>query len=155
LIFVVSVLFIGFSRIFEMLTLNAIVELCEITTRDSAGRHFTQFSSHWELLEKMGFLCVHRPVHQATGLHYGDDHYSVTVTDSGLELIEAYTDSSSGSLQAYLEVLGVDHDVAGDLMDYYSNRFIRPASAAERQTSVSAGPEGVFDLDGKSVFVQD
>lgn len=43
----------------------------------------------------------------------------------------------------------------GELMDYYTGKYIRPATEEEQEESRKAGPEGVILVDGKSVYVQD
>lgn len=43
----------------------------------------------------------------------------------------------------------------GDLMDYTTGDYIRPATEAERDESRDAGPEGVIRVDGRSVYVQE
>jgi hypothetical protein len=47
------------------------------------------------------------------------------------------------------------HSVAdyGTLNDYRTGEPIRPATAAEHASSLAAGETGVFELDGRSVFV--
>jgi len=64
--------------------------LGEITTRNDAGRHFTEVYSARDLseLEDLGYIAVRRPVHEATGLHYSMEHWTVHVTDAGLEHLE-------------------------------------------------------------------
>jgi hypothetical protein len=41
----------------------------------------------------------------------------------------------------------------GTLTDYRTGEPIRPATAAEHAQSLAAGEAGVFELDGRSVFV--
>ena len=47
----------------------------------------------------------------------------------------------------------------GDLHDYATGSYIRPATADERAESLSAaesdGGAGVIDVDGRSCYVQD
>ena len=40
-------------------------------------------------LEAAGLITVSRPIHEATGIPYGEEHYSVEVTAEGVELVEA------------------------------------------------------------------
>lgn len=68
---------------------DAIRELCVLTTRDEAGRHFSETSDHWESLEDAGMITVHRPVHEATGIPYGQEHWSLEVTEAGQDLVDA------------------------------------------------------------------
>lgn len=67
----------------------AIRELCTITTRDEAGRHFTETRNHWQDLEAAGLIAITRPVHEGTGIVYGQEHWSIEVTEAGRELVEA------------------------------------------------------------------
>lgn len=64
-------------------------ELCVITTRDDAGRHFTEWSGHWESLEEAGFITINRPVHPATGIPYGQDEWSLEVTQEGQDVVDS------------------------------------------------------------------
>lgn len=66
--------------------------LSTLTTRDSSGRHFTGRVSSDEIaaLEAECLIVVTRPIHEATGIPYSEEHYSVEVTDEGVELVEAY-----------------------------------------------------------------
>jgi len=64
-------------------------ELCTLSTRNEAGRHFTETSSHWESLEESGLIVIHRPVHETTGIAYGQQDWILEVTDEGLEIVEA------------------------------------------------------------------
>jgi hypothetical protein len=41
----------------------------------------------------------------------------------------------------------------GDLHDYTTGEYIRPATAAERKASDEAGDEGVIRVDGRSCYV--
>lgn len=66
---------------------EAIRELCTITTRDNAGQHFTQFSSHWEELEAAGLVKVTRPVH-STGIAYSQEHWTIEVTPEGVDVVD-------------------------------------------------------------------
>lgn len=68
---------------------DAIRELCILCTRDQAGRHFTEWSRHWDSLEAAGMISVDRPVHDATGIPYSQEYYSLEVTADGQELVDA------------------------------------------------------------------
>lgn len=66
--------------------------LAEITTRDEAGRHFMERYDEadiWEL-EEEGLIEVRRPRHEATGLRYSQEYWSVEVTAEGQDLVGAY-----------------------------------------------------------------
>lgn len=69
---------------------DLIRELCIITTRNDAGRHFTEWSDHYERLEAAGWIRIDRPVHEATGIPYSMDSWSVEVTEEGQEIVDAY-----------------------------------------------------------------
>ena len=75
-----------------MTTENKVRILSAITTRDSSGRHFTTRVAADEIatLETEELIAVNRPIHEATGLPYSVEHYSVEVTEAGVELVEAY-----------------------------------------------------------------
>ena len=66
--------------------------LAVIVTRDEAGRHFTEVWD-WDTLnelEKAGLIYIDRPIHEPTGIPYSEEYYSVTVTEAGQELVDAY-----------------------------------------------------------------
>lgn len=48
-----------------------------------------------------------------------------------------------------------DEDYFGDLHDYQSGEYLRPASLAELSASRASGPEGVFlcEAEGRTCFV--
>ena len=64
-------------------SLSLINSLRTITTKDASGRHFTEFCPDWEELESAGLITVNRPIHGATGIPYGQEHWSITVTAEG------------------------------------------------------------------------
>ena len=66
--------------------------LAVIVTRDGAGRHFTEVWD-WDTLnelEEAGLIYIDRPIHEPTGIPYSEEYYSVTVTEAGQELVDAY-----------------------------------------------------------------
>lgn len=65
--------------------------LATVCTRDSAGRHFTETVDADALddLEARGWIEIDRPTHEATGIPYGCEFWSLTVTDAGLAVVEA------------------------------------------------------------------
>ena len=65
------------------MTNEQIIELGQITTHDSSGRHFTNFSEHWELFENENLIKVHRPYHESSGLNYDQSYWSMEVTPEG------------------------------------------------------------------------
>lgn len=66
--------------------------LSTLTTRDSAGTHFTVRVSSDDLaaLEAEELITINRPIHEATGIPYSEEYYSVEVTEEGVALVEAY-----------------------------------------------------------------
>ena len=79
------------------MTISAAMDLDELVgvlgslcTRDEAGRHFTETADEDDLdaLEKLGWIEVHRPIHEATGIPYGPEHWTLTVTEDGIEAVE-------------------------------------------------------------------
>ena len=75
----------------ENVTESQIEILCVLTTRDEAGKHFTEKynSDDLKALELAGFIEVMRPVHESTGIAYGCDQWTVEITPEGLALVEA------------------------------------------------------------------
>ncbi len=75
-----------------MNTENKVRILSTLTTRDSAGRHFASRVSGDIIaaLEAEELVVVTRPIHAATGIPYSQEHYSIEVTEAGVELVEAY-----------------------------------------------------------------
>ena len=74
----------------HMTTDDLIQILARLTTRDEAGRHFTDTVSHDALaaLEADGLIEINRPIHSATGLAYDEQYWSVEVTPAGVDLVE-------------------------------------------------------------------
>jgi hypothetical protein len=68
---------------------NQISELCILTTRDEAGRHFAEWSEHFEALEEMGLIDINRPVHEATGIDYDQQYWTLEITEEGIAIMEA------------------------------------------------------------------
>lgn len=56
-------------------------KLGSMSTRDDAGRHFTEvYDSEWlDRMESAGLIVIHRPIHRPTGIPYGSEEWSVTV----------------------------------------------------------------------------
>lgn len=75
-----------------IITDDMIRELCTITTRDEAGRHFTETSEYWNDLEDAGLIEISRPVHAATGISYSQEEWSLEVTPRGQALVDASED---------------------------------------------------------------
>lgn len=68
---------------------SMICELYQLTTRDDAGRHFTEWACFMDELEELGLIEIHRPVHATTGMVYGCEHWTVQPTENGLAVIAA------------------------------------------------------------------
>ena len=75
----------------KMTNENKVRILSTLTTRDEAGRHFTTLVNSVDLadLEFEGLIMINRPVHEASGIPYSEEYYSVEVTSDGVELVEA------------------------------------------------------------------
>ncbi len=75
-----------------MTTEQQVAILAVITTKDEAGKHFTELYDADALaeLEQAGLLAIHRPVHEATGIAYSQEYYSVEVTEEGIALVEQW-----------------------------------------------------------------
>lgn len=71
------------------LTDDMIRELCTLSTRDEAGRHFTEWSEHWESLESLGLIEIDRPTHEATGIAYSQEHWRLQGTEEGQAVVDA------------------------------------------------------------------
>lgn len=74
------------------LTEGIIRDLFIATTRNEAGQHFTEFLSHDEELEELGLIKVNRPVHKATGIPYFCEHWTLEVTEYGMQILESNPD---------------------------------------------------------------
>ncbi len=77
---------------------NAIRELCTLTNRDHAGRHFTQWSLHYGELEAAGLISICRPIHDQTGIPYGQDAWHLEVSEDGQAMVDERTDLHPTSL---------------------------------------------------------
>ena len=74
-----------------MTTEQQVAILSRITTRDEAGQHFTTNYSDRDLieLESAGLIAIRRPKHEATGIDYSSEHWSIEVTEAGQDLVDA------------------------------------------------------------------
>ncbi len=74
-----------------MTTSEQVRILSKLCTRNEAGRHFTEVYGDSDLaaLEEDGLIIIHRPIHEATGISYSQEYWSVEVTDGGIALVEA------------------------------------------------------------------
>jgi hypothetical protein len=75
-----------------MTTEQKVQILAVITTNDEAGAHFTAVYVEDNLiaLEEEGLIEISRPVHEATGVDYSQEHWTVAVTQDGADLVEAH-----------------------------------------------------------------
>lgn len=62
-------------------------ELREVSQKDDAGRHFTQWLD-WIPLEEAGLVEIHRPVHKPTGIAYDSQYWSIGLTAAGEEALK-------------------------------------------------------------------
>lgn len=69
-------------------TPQVLLELGKLTTRDEAGRHFTQWSRYWQELEDAGLIEIDRPVHGSTGIPYSQEYWTLQVTQLGQETVD-------------------------------------------------------------------
>jgi hypothetical protein len=65
--------------------------LAVITTTNEAGKHFTEVYDGDDIaeLEEEGLIEINRPVHSSTGISYSQEHWTVAVTQDGIDLVEA------------------------------------------------------------------
>jgi hypothetical protein len=68
--------------------------LAGITTRDEAGRHFTERYADADIaaLESLGLIEIDRPTHEPTGIPYDASHWSLEATESALEYIDRWAE---------------------------------------------------------------
>ncbi len=62
-------------------------ELQHACSRNDSGQHFTDFMKYWDYLEYVGLIAITRPIHQPTGIPYSCEHWSLEVTQLGLDSI--------------------------------------------------------------------
>jgi len=75
---------------------NQIRELCVIETLTISGMHFTEWAKHYDALESLGFVEIHRPVNPDTGIAYSQDHWSLAITEDGQFVIDAHPELHAG-----------------------------------------------------------
>lgn len=64
-------------------------ELCIACTRNEAGKHFTEWMIYADELEQLGLIEINRPKHEATGIDYDSQYWSLEVTEEGVATVEA------------------------------------------------------------------
>ncbi|WP_296701561.1 hypothetical protein [Thiocapsa sp. UBA6158] len=64
--------------------------LGSLCTRNEAGQHFTETADPDDLdqLESLDLLLIHRPTHEATGIPYSSEYWTLEVTEAGIEAVE-------------------------------------------------------------------
>ncbi len=67
-------------------------DLGRLCTRDSVGRHFTEsYALNWlDRMEAAGFITIHRPVHDQTGIPYSAEYWSTEVSPEVVEWFDDY-----------------------------------------------------------------
>ena len=75
----------------ELLTDDDKRTLGTLCTRDEAGRHFTEtHSDEWlDRMEAAGYITIDRPVHEATGIPYSQEYWTVQVAAEVAEWFDA------------------------------------------------------------------
>ena len=66
---------------------EAFSELQSACTFNEAGIHFTESMDHFEYLESVGLIQIHRPIHEATSIPYSQEYWSLEVTPLGQNLV--------------------------------------------------------------------
>ena len=77
--------------------------LCQMTTKNEAGQHFTQIYDYGDL-EANEWIEIGRPVSDSTGLQYSQDYWSVEVTEEGMDWVEHF----AADPWLYVEEIGND-----------------------------------------------
>lgn len=54
-------------------------DLGQLTNRDEAGRHFTEWAGDLDAYEAIGLVRIDRPVHAATGIPYSQEYWTLAV----------------------------------------------------------------------------
>ena len=52
-------------------------------TWNEDGSQFTEFMNHYDYLESVGLIAIHRPIHDATGIPYSQEYWTLEVTPLG------------------------------------------------------------------------
>ena len=67
--------------------IEVFTELQQACTRNDSGQHFTEWMRYWDHLESVGLIVIDRPIHEATGIRYSQEYWSLEVTELGLDSI--------------------------------------------------------------------
>jgi hypothetical protein len=102
-----------------MTTESRVFALSTLTTRDEAGRHFTERYDDATLadLESEGLIEINRPVHRPTGISYDCQYWTVEVTPSGVELVEANPEYWDTGVRLMIQLKTEDWCVCGQEPD--------------------------------------
>jgi hypothetical protein len=132
---------------------DLIRELCVITTRNEAGQHFTKWSSHYDEMEELGLIDIHRPIHEPSGVAYSQECWSLEVADAGQELVDAHPElhpGASAAEQAQLQNL----DVAS-MMRWLNAKGIEPDQDWDAGSTTWTFDDGSkIVIEGNDVTVQ-
>lgn len=117
-----------------------------ITTRDGAGRHFTEVfnGNDLEQLEDAGLIEITRPVHP-TGIPYSAEYSTVEVTEAGQYEVDAALDAACPVSEEPAEDDFEDHE------DTYDDLDVDPGDLdVDAQSALESvyGPEDGYDFDG-------
>jgi len=67
--------------------IEVFTELQQACTRNDSGQHFTEWMRYWGYLESVRLIVIDRPIHEATGIPYSQEYWSLQVTELGLDSI--------------------------------------------------------------------
>ena len=65
--------------------IEVFTELQQACTRNDSGQHFTEWMRYWGYLESVRLIVIDRPIHEATGIPYSQEYWSLEVTELGLD----------------------------------------------------------------------
>lgn len=76
-----------------------VAALSTMTNHDEAGRHFTARYPDAVLaeLEAEKLIAITRPVHERTGAEYSEQYWTVEVSETGADLVNAYPEYQPAS----------------------------------------------------------
>ena len=108
------------------LTDDMIRALCVITTRNDAGRHFTEVYDADLLvdLETLELIEVSRPIHEPSGVMYDRNEWSVQITDAGQDLVDTHPELHPGASEA--EQVQIQNLDVASMMDWLNAKGIEP-----------------------------
>src|SRR5688500_13367167 len=127
--------------------------LSKITTHDKTGKHFTEIYNAPDLaeLEAEGLIAISRFIHEAIGILYSEEHWTVAATEDGLVLVVAYPEyrewATGGCLPIRFAVVQSGYYVFG--AGFIRNEAFRNATkwmVDERGNTGGLSPEAVKNL---------